>query len=88
VELAAGTDPAVLMVARADGGAWIERSLHEWSEVRLEIDGDDLLGAGIARGPAVGAGLGGALRRKLDGELESGREAELEAALEIARRSG
>jgi tRNA nucleotidyltransferase (CCA-adding enzyme) len=88
VELAAGTDPAVLLVARAAGGAWIERYLHEWSEVRLEIDGDDLLGAGIARGPAVGAGLGGALRRKLDGELESGREAELEAALEIARRSG
>lgn len=88
VELAAGTDPAVLLVARAAGGAWIESYLHEWSEVRLEIDGDDLLAAGIPRGPAVGAGLGGALRRKLDGELATGREAELEAALEIARRSG
>ena len=88
VALAAGTDPAVLLVARAGGGAWIERYLHEWSEVGLEIDGDDLLAAGIPRGPAVGAGLGGALRRKLDGELTPGREAELEAALEIARRSG
>ncbi|MFN8114373.1 MAG: hypothetical protein U0R51_14385 [Solirubrobacterales bacterium] len=88
VELAAGTDPAVQLVAIAAGGAWIGRYLHEWSEVRLEIDGDDLIAAGIPRGPAVGAGLGGALRRKLDGELDGGRDAELEAALEIAGRSG
>jgi hypothetical protein len=88
VELAAGTDPAVQLVAIAAGGSWIERYLHEWSEVRLEIDGDDLIAAGIPRGPAVGAGLGGALRRKLDGELAGGREAELRAALEIAGRSG
>lgn len=88
VELAAGTDLAVLLVARAAGGTWIDRYLREWSEIGLEIDGDDLLAAGIPRGPAIGAGLGEALRRRLDGEIAAGRDAELEAALEAARRSG
>jgi tRNA nucleotidyltransferase (CCA-adding enzyme) len=85
VRLATGVDPAVLLVAAATGGAWVDRYLREWRDVRLEISGDDLLAAGIPRGPAIGAGLGGALERKLDGELDGGREAELAAALEIAR---
>lgn len=88
VRLAAGTDPAVLLVARAAGGSWIERYLREWKEVGLEISGDDLLAAGVPRGPAIGAGLAGALDRKLDGELEAGRSAELAAALEIAADAG
>jgi tRNA nucleotidyltransferase (CCA-adding enzyme) len=52
--------------------------------VELEIDGDDLVAAGVPQGPAVGSGLAEALRRKLDGEI-SGREAELETALAAAR---
>jgi tRNA nucleotidyltransferase (CCA-adding enzyme) len=49
--------------------------------VRLEIDGRDLLAAGIPEGPEIGARLQRALDRKLDGEA-SGREQELRAALE------
>jgi len=85
VRLAAGADPAELLVATAAGGSWVGRYLREWRDVRLEITGDDLLAAGVERGPAIGAGLAGALERKLDGELGAGgREAELEAALAIA----
>jgi tRNA nucleotidyltransferase (CCA-adding enzyme) len=87
VRLAAGADPGVLLVARAAGGFWIERYVREWKDVRLEISGDDLLAAGIPRGPAIGAGLAAALDRKLDGEL-AGREAELAAALEAAADAG
>lgn len=88
VRLAAGADPAALLVARAAGGSWIERYMREWKDVGLEISGDDLLAAGIPRGPAIGAGLAGALDRKLDGELEAGRSAELAAALEVAADAG
>jgi tRNA nucleotidyltransferase (CCA-adding enzyme) len=87
VRLAAGADPGVLLVARAAGGFWIERYVREWKDVSLEISGDDLLAAGIPRGPAIGAGLAAALDRKLDGEL-AGREAELAAALEAAAGAG
>ncbi len=87
VAIARRADPATLLVATAAGGGWIERYVGEWRHVRLEIDGDDLLAAGVERGPAIGAGLAGALDRKLDGELDGGREAELAAAIEIAGRS-
>jgi tRNA nucleotidyltransferase (CCA-adding enzyme) len=55
--------------------------------VHLEITGDDVIEAGVPRGPAVGRALDEVLRRKLDGEL-SGRDEELAAALEIAREEG
>ena len=55
--------------------------------MRLEIDGDDLLAAGVQPGPAVGAGLAAARAAKLDGRAE-GREAELAAALEGAGGPG
>ncbi len=48
--------------------------------MRLDIDGRDLLAAGVPEGPEVGARLQRALDRKLDGEV-SGREQELAAAL-------
>ena len=88
VALAAGLDPAILLVAMAAGGSWVRRYMCEWAGVRLEIGGEDLLAAGIERGPAIGAGLDGALQRKLDGDLDDGREAELAAAVAIARRAG
>jgi tRNA nucleotidyltransferase (CCA-adding enzyme) len=59
------------------------RWLAELRLVELEIDGGDLLAAGIPTGPEVGRRLRHALMRKLDGEL-SGRDAELQAALEDA----
>ncbi len=60
--------------------AGARRFLDELRSVGLEIDGADLLAAGL-RGPEVGARLARTLARKLDGELAGGRAAELESAL-------
>lgn len=59
---------------------WLESLRH----VRLEIDGSDLLAAGVPQGPAVGAALRAALAAKLDGRA-SGRQQELAEALRAAR---
>ncbi len=83
VELAAGRDPVELVLARALGAEWLDRYLTGWREVSLEIDGSDLMTAGVPQGPALGQGLREALRRKLDGEI-SGRDQELAAAIEAA----
>jgi tRNA nucleotidyltransferase (CCA-adding enzyme) len=69
--------------AEAAARRWLDELRH----VRLEIDGDDLLAAGVAPGPAVGAGLAAARAAKLDGRA-GGREAELAAALEGAAGRG
>lgn len=87
VRLARAAGPIELVLARAMGAEWLDRYLSEWRGVALEIDGDDLIAAGLKQGPQIGLGLAEALRRKLDGEL-SGRESELAAALKTARRSG
>jgi tRNA nucleotidyltransferase (CCA-adding enzyme) len=84
VELAGAHDPVELVLARAMGAAWLDDYLSEWRSVRLEIDGSDLIAAGVPQGPALGRGLRAALRRRLDGEI-AGRDEELEAALEAAR---
>ena len=42
---------------------------RELAGVRVTLTGDDLLGLGMAQGPAVGRLLGELLRRRLDGEL-------------------
>jgi tRNA nucleotidyltransferase (CCA-adding enzyme) len=84
VELAGRHQPVELVLARALGAEWLDRYLTEWRSVALEIDGDDLIAAGVPQSPAVGRGLAEALRRKLDGEID-GREAELSAALATAR---
>jgi tRNA nucleotidyltransferase (CCA-adding enzyme) len=85
---AAGAAPEVVALAGALGPAqqaadWLERLRH----VELEIDGHDLVQAGVPQGPAVGVGLQAALAAKLDGAA-SGREAELEHALRAAKGSG
>lgn len=85
VDLARGHDPVTLVLARALGGGWLDRYVGEWHAVSLEIDGGDLIAAGIPQGPALGRGLDAALRGRLDGEI-SGREQELATALEAARR--
>jgi tRNA nucleotidyltransferase (CCA-adding enzyme) len=84
VALAASHDGVELVLARALGAEWLDRYLGEWRDVKLEIDGSDLIEAGLSQGPELGRGLEAALRRKLDGEV-SGREQELAAALEVAR---
>jgi tRNA nucleotidyltransferase (CCA-adding enzyme) len=84
VELARSAHPAEQIVARAMGAEWLDRYAAEWRDVALEIDGADLIEAGVPEGPALGRGLEAALSAKLDGEIW-GRNAELEVALEVAR---
>jgi tRNA nucleotidyltransferase (CCA-adding enzyme) len=66
--------------ARDPARLWLERLRG----VRLEIDGGDLLAAGVPQGPLVGRGLRAARAAKLDGRV-AGREAELAEALAAAR---
>jgi hypothetical protein len=73
-----------MVLARAHGAKWLDDYLEKWSQVKLEIDGSDLIAAGVTEGQAVGHGLAEAKRRKLDGEI-AGREQELDVALEVAR---
>jgi tRNA nucleotidyltransferase (CCA-adding enzyme) len=62
----------------------ILRWVTELRDVRLEINGEDLLAAGVPEGPALGRALDETLARKLDG-LVRGREQELETALLLAK---
>jgi len=84
VDLARGQDGVTLALARALGAEWLDRYVEEWRDIRLDIDGDDLMEAGIPEGPAIGRGLTAALRAKLDGEVAS-TEDELRVALGVAR---
>jgi hypothetical protein len=84
VDLASGARPEELVLARALGAEWLDEYLGRWRTVELEIDGADLIAAGVSEGPAVGRGLREALRRKLDGEID-GRDEELRAAVEAAK---
>jgi tRNA nucleotidyltransferase (CCA-adding enzyme) len=81
----ADSRPEAVALAGALGpDAQAREWLDELRHVRLEIDGSDLLGAGIVQGPAVGAGLRAALAAELD-ERGLGRERQLEAALRAAQ---
>jgi tRNA nucleotidyltransferase (CCA-adding enzyme) len=86
VERARGCDGVTLALARALGAEWLDRYVSEWRNVRLDIDGDDLIAAGIPEGPAIGRGLAAAMRAKLDGEA-SGADEELRVALDAARQA-
>ena len=85
VELAERRDPVELVLARAMGADWLDSYLTSWRRIRLEIDGDDLIAAGVEQGPAVGRGLRAARHRKLEGEIR-GRDEELATALAAALR--
>jgi tRNA nucleotidyltransferase (CCA-adding enzyme) len=76
--------PELVALAGAFGPAapattWLE----QLRTVRLEIDGSDLLAAGIPSGPAIGRGLRAALAAKLDGEVAT-RQEELSRAVQAA----
>lgn len=73
--------------ARGDAAA-ARRWLEEWRHVSLEIGGEDLLAAGVERGPEIGRRLARVLELRLDGELAPGRDAELAAALRETGGSG
>jgi tRNA nucleotidyltransferase (CCA-adding enzyme) len=87
-EIAAAAErasPELVALAGAVGATdpandWLRHLRH----LSLEIDGSDLLAAGVPEGPAVGRGLRAALSAKLDGRA-TGREQELQAALQAAR---
>jgi tRNA nucleotidyltransferase (CCA-adding enzyme) len=80
-EIARAARGAPVEAVALAGGPNARRWLDELRHVRLEIDGGDLVAAGIPEGPDLGARLRRTLDRKLDGEL-AGREQELAAALE------
>lgn len=84
-EAAERRDPVELILARAMGATWLDRYLTAWRRVELDIDGDDLIAAGIEQGPAIGRGLRAARTAKLEGEIGS-REEELATALAAALR--
>jgi len=84
VERARGHDGVTLALARALDAAWLDRYVSDWRNVRLEIDGDDLIAAGVPQGPAIGRGLAAAMRAKLDGQTV-GADDELRVALAAAR---
>ena len=70
-------------LAGAHGAAGpARRWLEDLRHVALAISGDDLLAAGVPRGPEIGLRLATALDLRLDGELAGGRDAELAAALQ------
>ena len=73
---------AIALAGGANASLWLEELRH----VELEIDGDDLLAAGLEPGPQLGEALQRALDAKLAGLCE-GREAELAAALAAGPKS-
>lgn len=87
-EIAAAARGAPLELVALAGGHGATESAGRWlddlRQVRLEIDGRDLIAAGVPEGPQIGRGLEAALAAKLDGDV-SGRDQELEQALEAVR---
>jgi tRNA nucleotidyltransferase (CCA-adding enzyme) len=79
----AGSPELVALAGAMGAKGPAQRWQDEFRHVRLEIDGEDLLGAGVRPGPAVGAGLAAARAAKLDGRAQ-GRDAELAEALRAA----
>jgi tRNA nucleotidyltransferase (CCA-adding enzyme) len=81
----AGAAPEQVALAAALGAA---EPARDWfgrlRQVRLEIDGGDLIRAGIPEGPAIGRALQAALHAKLDGRVAD-RDGELRTALQAAR---
>jgi tRNA nucleotidyltransferase (CCA-adding enzyme) len=71
------------LVARTSlpAGEYVRDWLTAQRHVALEIDGRDLLAAGVPQGPELGARLSAALRRKREGALQT-REEELRWALD------
>ena len=79
-EIARAARGAPVEAVALAGGENARRWLADLRDVGLEINGDDLLAAGVPQGPEIGARLQRALDRKLDGEI-TGREQELATAL-------
>ena len=77
-----GQPVEAVALAGASGAAEpVRRWLGELRHVALRIDGDDLLAAGVPRGPQIGRLLAATLERRLDGELGDDQGEQLAAAL-------
>jgi tRNA nucleotidyltransferase (CCA-adding enzyme) len=77
-----GLPVEALALAGAGGAAEpVRRWLGELRHVGLAIDGNDLIAAGVPRGPQIGRRLASVLERRLDGELGGDRHEQLAAAL-------
>ena len=77
-----GLPVEALALAGAEGAAEpVRRWLGELRHVGLAIDGNDLIAAGVPRGPQIGRRLASVLERRLDGELGGDRDEQLAAAL-------
>lgn len=72
---------AVALAGAYGAGEPVRRWRDELRAVALRIDGDDLLAAGIARGPEIGRRLAAVRDLRLDGEVGDDRAAQLAAAL-------
>jgi tRNA nucleotidyltransferase (CCA-adding enzyme) len=82
---ARGAPPEQVALAGGHGAADnARRWLDELRHVHLEIDGRDLIAAGVPEGPRIGAGLEAALEAKLDGRATD-RQQELDEALRAVR---
>jgi tRNA nucleotidyltransferase (CCA-adding enzyme) len=81
----------LVAIAGALGAARAAQAAELWlgrlRRVSLTIDGNDLIEAGVAEGPAIGAGLRAALAAALDGDAND-RERQLAIALRAAGSSG
>ncbi len=86
-ELVAIADPfapdAPLLALAYEAGPELRDYFTRLREIRLEIDGSDLIAMGLEESPRIGEILRLVRARKLNGELQ-GREAELDAARTLA----
>ncbi len=85
--LLAAADPATAVAALAEGaeavaGWWTGHRDHQ-----IAVTGADLVGEGIAPGPAIGRALSQVRAAMLDGRV-SGRDEQLALALRVARGEG
>ena len=77
--------PASVVVACALGEGRVADWWATMRGMRLAISGEDLVGAGIAPGPAIGRALAAVRAARLDGHVGDDRRAQLELALGTAR---
>lgn len=75
--------PATAVGARVAGAEAVDGWWATDQQARLEISGDDLLAAGVARGPGIGQGLGAARAAMLDRAVTD-RDAQLRIAIAAA----
>ncbi|MBJ7329392.1 MAG: CCA tRNA nucleotidyltransferase [Solirubrobacteraceae bacterium] len=80
-----GLPDEAVALAPAEDRAFARRWLDELRDIQLAITGDDLIAAGIPRGPEIGARLRSTLDAVLDGHVPHDRDAQLAHALEGER---